>query len=413
MKMAVRKMVCLFLAVLVGLVCLSGCSSKSTVSDAAQAHDAQKIQEYYAKHADDPKEEQSISTDLRKSLESAYNDYNAGKIEYDDARMTMRTVDDAGIMDYQEIQEYYTKLEELKASKTAFSEGEWSFEQEKWVESYAKFSAVIDVDSQYSQAQKKAKEAKSNYFSDLYKQVDALASKGDLKSALEKLTTCDSQFTGEATFVAKKKEIESKLEEKVLSDAKAAFGDNKNYEAAIRVLQASGLTSPTVTNEIEKYQSYAPISLTQLDYVRKAQYVKIDPIEDDDAKDVNERSYIEETIIYPYNSGEDANEEEYAIVYYLNSNYSRFTGTVYRPYSSLAFDSKWTRPGYVKIYGDNVLLYSSSSITESTYETYQVDIDVTGVRELKIVVFGTWRERDYGMSFSRPKVCLAEGKLYK
>ena len=50
----------------------------------------------------------------------------------------------------------------------------------------------------------------------------------------------------------------------VAQEAAAAFGANKDYQAAIRVLQASGLQGDDVDALIEQYQGYAPIPLKTL-----------------------------------------------------------------------------------------------------------------------------------------------------
>lgn len=81
------------------------------------------------------------------------------------------------------------------------------------------------------------------------------------------------------------------------------------------------------------------------------------------------------------------------VTYYTNYQYMGLTGLVYRPYYSLGGNGEseqWYEPGYVKIYGDNVLLYESPKITQSTYETYVFTLDISSVREVTLEMGGSW-----------------------
>ncbi len=98
------------------------------------------------------------------------------------------------------------------------------------------------------------------------------------------------------------------------------------------------------------------------------------------------------------------------ILYNLNYNYSSFRGTLYRPHHSLSCAQEWRQPGYILIYGDDVLLYESPKVTLDTYDTAEIDIDVHGVRNLKIEFKGgVW----YDGNWAEAKICLAECVLQK
>ena len=110
-----------------------------------------------------------------------------------------------------------------------------------------------------------------------------------------------------------------------------------------------------------------------------------------------------------------SNDDEAAVSYDLKHNYSTLSGLIYRPYSSLSCDFEWT-PATVKIYGDDILLYESPSITQETYDTIEFTVDVTGVRNLKIVMRGVWgRETPgwVGLVDYYPKACLTNLMLQK
>lgn len=103
-------------------------------------------------------------------------------------------------------------------------------------------------------------------------------------------------------------------------------------------------------------------------------------------------------------------EDDSYISFYLNSAYNTLTGTVYRPYGTLSCKDVWDGSTTIKIYGDNVLLYEAPNITQETYSPIDFEIDVSGVRELKIVMLGVWTstEGNWIGQYSRyPKACMA------
>lgn len=222
-----------------------------------------------------------------------------------------------------------------------------------------------------------------------------------------------------------------KYKDEVLKQAQGAFGEEKDYAAAIRVLQVAASDIDNVndksirvlanefSNAIDKYIEYKPISLTTLEYTQKTKYFGLGGADEKDLKDVNGEQYDETTVMYPtggWLSLEYARtEDEGYINYNLNREYSKFTGMLYRPYNSLSSNKPWDTPTCVKIYGDDVLLYEAPNITKDTYDTMEFEVDVTGVRNLKIVMMGTWTSATgWGGLYSyHPKVCLTNGMLQK
>ena len=69
----------------------------------------------------------------------------------------------------------------------------------------------------------------------------------------------------------------------------------------------------------------------------------------------------------------------------------------------------------VKIYGDGILLWESPSIFGSTYDSYKFDINVEGVRELKIEMQGIWLDEglDNVLDFWVPRVCMGDVYIQK
>lgn len=210
------------------------------------------------------------------------------------------------------------------------------------------------------------------------------------------------------------------------NQAEEEFGDDKNYTDAITFLQSSlievsedSAVVEAIEDAIAEYQEYIPVSLTSLEYTQKGRYIKVGGVYGDNSKDVNNIQYERDNIICAsggsLNSQYASSDDEASVLYYLNLNYSTLSGLIYRPYSSLSCDFEWT-PATVKIYGDDILLYESPSITQETYDTIEFTVDVTGVRNLKIVMRGVWGEATpgwVGLYDYYPKACLTNLMLQK
>ena len=98
----------------------------------------------------------------------------------------------------------------------------------------------------------------------------------------------------------------------------------------------------------------------------------------------------------------------------LNYQYSTFTGTIFRPYGTLSVEDWNGKYGQVKIYGDSVLLYDSGDIDDSIWEPIHVALNISGIRELKIMISGRWEENiTYASHPKHPIVCTADLMLQK
>lgn len=162
--------------------------------------------------------------------------------------------------------------------------------------------------------------------------------------------------------------------------------------------------------------SESPSSVSLLDdmeYIKKTSYLTINTANGykNFYCDVEENSYSG-NVIYPSGgtlaTQKASSEEDSYISYYLNKKYNTLTGTIYRPYGTLSCTTVWESSTTIKIYGDDVLLYEAPDITQATYSPIDFEIDVSGVRELKIVMLGVWTEDgDWPGQYERlPKACM-------
>ncbi|MCD8106456.1 MAG: NPCBM/NEW2 domain-containing protein [Oscillospiraceae bacterium] len=288
--------------------------------------------------------EKEVESQLSGMISDAIDSYNSGEKTYDEAELLLETIERAGIYSSSSLSDSFEELESIRDEK----------------EYYACMEAVIA-------------------------DAEALVADGSYSEAYDVLKNEYSyDFEGEELYDAEVEKVQSLWEEAVLAEAAEAFGTDKDYTAAIQVLQRSGLVTDTIDAEIAKYQEYIPISLTSLEYTQKGTYVKVRPSSSSDYTDVSGNEYDATTVIYPWASAVSGGNY---ITYYLNAEYSTLTGTLFRPYSTLKFSDDWTSS--VQIYGDGVLLYETSEITSDTYTTLDFEVDITGVRELTIYMSGT------------------------
>ena len=209
----------------------------------------------------------------------------------------------------------------------------------------------------------------------------------------------------------------------VAQEAATAFGTGKDYQAAIRVLQASGLQGDDVDALIEQYQGYAPIPLKTLTPTKSSKYMRVGVSSgyENYYTDVNGNVYDCATVIQPKASGLTlagydiaGSESDSYVIYYLYGEYCSFDAILFRTYVSLSvIDKTWPQSTTVKIYGDDVLLYEGPQITQGTYEQYSIHADVTGVRELKIVLLGVGATQDLYSTNCDPLLGIANATIQK
>ena len=208
--------------------------------------------------------------------------------------------------------------------------------------------------------------------------------------------------------------------ENAVAEAQQIYDENRDYEAAASYLRnVIGVVgeNETLRSEIEKYASYAPVLLTSLDPIQKGKWLSIGTDIKKVYTDVSNNVYDSQTVIAPKRSSyRDKTEDDSYVSYYLNSEYTTLTGVLYRPYDSLSCTSVWQKTPVIKIYGDGILLYEAPGIDQNTFDPISLNVNVTGVRELKIVNFGVWNGNDSGNIYFEsyhPMVCLAEMYLNK
>lgn len=422
----------------------------------------------------DASAEADAASFINEQLTRGLSNYSSGKVSAQSVFTMLDTVSAVNdvIQIVDAIGAYYERYVAISESKAAFQLGETLYDSGDYKSAIDNFSKVIREDSEnYEEAQTRLDETVSLYQDSIISRVRELGTGGffdeaeviiheaesvigstpellNIKTELLTLKFSKSISTAfdNKDYAAVIREYAQAQNNEVIvistetesiysysvarflenaeTQADEAFGSNKEWEAAIDVLK--NLSSQVEEDEnvvdsinsmIEEYREYIPIELLSLDYIQKGRYIDVGTYGND--TDVNGNQYDRNSIICPsggsLNTQYASNDDEAAVSYDLKHNYSTLSGLIYRPYSSLSCDFEWT-PATVKIYGDDILLYESPSITQETYDTIEFTVDVTGVRNLKIVMRGVWgRETPgwVGLVDYYPKACLTNLMLQK
>lgn len=428
---------CLFL--------LSGCGSVGSVMKNIKAGNVDEANQLYLeKIAGNSEKEFDLEDALQTYIEGLYDDLNSGKVSSAEAQAFSSTVYSMDMDSSSYTRKILSKLNDLILSKQAYEDAMDAVAGEDYLTAYMLLQNVIEEDSNYETASSKMTEIVNDGMRSLKQEIDDTVAAKEFQKAIDLVNEAISLW-GETDFLIDMSvSLPTQWQESNIADAEAlrqqgryaealeiaaeaynasgameippavyeefskitdawtevifaqaaeAFGSDRDYEAAIRVLQTCGLTDMRIDDEIARYQDYAPKNLLDMKYTRKGSDILL-AYTADSLKDVNGHNYPKDGAIVPYDSGYgNSKVEDSYIVYYLGGEYKDLTTTLYRPYASLSvLENGWDYGTVAKIYGDGVLLYEGPQITPGTYQEYDISVDVTGVRELKFILFGCGAE---------------------
>ena len=416
-----------FLLAFIMLLSACGSSSQASFQQAVDALDAETAASVYDGkiHGNQEKEKAALEYVLS-AFQNWIEAYGGGEKTQEDVDAFLAFADALAAKSSFSLSSKFKSLQNiydsLKTSKEKFAEAQKLLEKHALAEAIKALSFVIEEDKEnYDTAQAKIGETKSALTKEATAKLTEYAGTGDYVAAHAYYDSLDAKLFDDGLEELDKllQQAKEKYVAASLASAEAAFGAEKNAAAALDVLRhargESGLTD--FDQKMEEYQTYLPVPLSDLEYTTKGgglnarqQDQNIDPLI---SKDVNETVYDDGMIIYPNNTEEEA---ACTITYYLNQKYSAFMGTLYRPYSTLKVDSRWVDEYYSKstvfrVYGDGVLLYEAPNFTKSTFDPVDFSVDVTGVRELKIVMLSP--NHVFGSSAANPRIAATNLYLRK
>ena len=201
---------------------------------------------------------------------------------------------------------------------------------------------------------------------------------GDYEAIL-RLFDSDVDISGDAELKSIYDSAASKYRDQVIKDAENAYKSN-GYQAAFSVVN-DGLSllngDSLLQSEKDKYASFAPVDLTSISPYFEGSI----SVFTSSKKDITGKSYS--TGIYGYLSPSDSEYHDCYNIWDIGGKYNKLTAT------GIVFeDNKGSsNVGSYKIYGDGVILFEKSNIG-STTKPYQIEVDITGVTDLKIEMYG-------------------------
>lgn len=442
---------------------LSGCGSVGSVMKNIKAGNVDEANQLYLeKIAGNSEKEFDLEDALQTYIEGLYDDLNSGKVSSAEAQAFASTVYSMDMDSSSYTRKILSKLNDLILSKQAYEDAMDAVAGEDYLTAYMLLQNVIEEDSNYETASSKMTEIVNDGMRSLKQEIDDTVAAKEFQKAIDLVNEAISLW-GETDFLIDMSvSLPTQWQESNIADAEAlrqqgryaealeiaaeaynasgameippavyeefskitdawtevifaqaaeAFGSDRDYEAAIRVLQTCGLTDMRIDDEIARYQDYAPKNLLDMKYTRKGSDILL-AYTADSLKDVNGHNYPKDGAIVPYDSGYgNSKVEDSYIVYYLGGEYKDLTATLYRPYASLSvLENGWDYGTVAKIYGDGVLLYEGPQITPGTYQEYDISVDVTGVRELKFILFGCGAESS---SYRVPELGISNITIHK
>lgn len=412
-------------AVGVGILCLMFRQEKSEkFLDMLKHGEYTEAAAYYQSDlAGNEKELKKVYETVTTEINALVDSYYADNMSYDDAKNGLNAYSNFYVT---ETNNALQDIEKLKKSKDVFVQAEENFAAEEYRNAYQLYSQVIEADSNFSVAQEKYEEC----YCIIRDQIEAASVNasqvGDFLLAASILENEMFFFkeTDKENFRAKADEYR----EEYLTDEMLVFSDylaagnydecfellntittnigicdvitdaNNNLQAAfesyiteqvnlylesrdlvscmqwIRKGQENIPASEAFVNLEIMLQEYYPVSLYEMEPFAIGDF----GLGTDDTKEDTMGS-VRNNVIRGYM---DADDNQYSI-YHIDGKYNTLKGTIAVTKGSIG--SK--KIGYIKIYGDDLLLWEDTNISAMT-EPYDINVNISGVRQLKIEMCG-------------------------
>lgn len=212
-------------------------------------------------------------------------------------------------------------------------------------------------------------------------------STGDYAGAIKYCNEELKAFSNDIDIVEKLNTYIREYRNNVLNTAETKFGSS-GYEAAIEVLNDALKILPDdeqINAAIEKYSTYAPISVAKLEYFSGGDFGLGNNKKDN-------LGTTHDNVVYPIGK---AWGNAYVInTYKLNKQYSKLSGVWFQYYDNRTSNMPWSDyKSRLEIYGDGKLLYSGEM--GPGIEPININLDISNVNELKIDYYAGEQDGPY------------------
>jgi len=226
------------------------------------------------------------------------------------------------------------------------------------------------------------------YENTIYKnQLSEFEEKNDNKGALQYMNSND--LSDNPQYFEQYSVFSQRYIDEVTQEAEAAY-KNSGYEAALSIINNALTVLPgdqQLMNEKDIYVACVPVDLTTLTPYFEG---TIDVFTDEVTDTLGNTYY---SGVRGYMSTSDASTFDCYHIWDIGAKYNTLTAT-----GIILEDDKGSKcKGMFRIYGDGVLLYEKTGIDSKT-KPYEIEVDITGVTDLKIEMYGEgnmyWRGID-------------------
>lgn len=287
--------------------------------------------------------------------------------------------------------EEWLNLKNLTESKIYYCIGIYSYYVEQdYDEAFESFSVVIPSDSLYQKAGETADSCVGMMVDDVMKNADSAMADGDISSALEELNEVrdwiSDNSADSSAYLQKIDAAASSYAETYIKKAETAFGEHDvnaavgNAEAALSIVPGNS----DYQAKLDMYKQYLPFALYDEENILNVEtvsnaYCHLDYYTNMQA---NNNRDMENVIIWSGTTTWDSMIVLQKANYILDSKYDTVSGMFFLPKSNK--DSAYN--GYLEIYGDGKLLYTSPTISAS-FLPQDFEINVTGINKLQIIYY--------------------------
>lgn len=272
--------------------------------------------------------------------------------------------------------EDYKEAEELEKNKDTVMEAVLCYQR------------VIEEDSNYEKAQKRADELLNSLAEDCKSEVDKLLKEQKYQEALTLIDSCMETSTDNAELSLLRQECVNKYSEYALNEMERLLGERKYDEAKQIVSEAYAVTNnQDLQNKIASIDTLRPISLTELHVIDGNNYEVREEVTDSYGNTHHDVMHF------------DLANEAY-VKYQLNGEYSSLSGNLV-----VTEDTSSSASCSFAIFADGQILYSLTDYTRQQ-DAQNIELDLSGISELVI------RCKDMS-NWNYPKMCLTECVLDK
>lgn len=279
----------------------------------------------------------------------------------------------------------YNKLKksinESTLSKAAFLAGKELEGLKQYVDAIEEYKKVISADSNFKDANDAIKVCTAAHKQNVFSDAASLAENGNYIDAIAKIRNLIMILPNDSDISAKLSVYEKMYISNAINSAEQAFvTPATDYKAALDIINAALQHFPENEDLNAKktyYQTFFPVNLYDMKIFKGSASKKALHMDIYDNK--YEKCFVDDTWV----------------TYYLDKSYNTFKATIY------CFEKRTSAYMGAEIYADGKIIYQNLKIKNDATKPFTINLDITGVEELKIVLNDTdlsWNYDGLGMA---------------